>query len=201
MGPAVTIFGSARTKPDHPNYKAAITIANGLGEQGIGVVTGGGPGIMEAANRGASEAKQKNGAGKVPSVGLNIELPFEQSGNKYANLHVNFHYFFSRKVCLVKYSMGFVYMPGGFGTMDELFEVVTLVQTQRLPAFPIILFGKEFWKGGLDWIRSTLLREEMIGADDPNLFKVTDDPAQVIDWILDYKRGVGVPESIPLAFR
>jgi uncharacterized protein (TIGR00730 family) len=149
LGAAVTIFGSARTKPEDPYYKAAMGIAKGLAEQGIAVVTGGGPGIMEAANRGAAEAKTRQGQRAI-SVGLNIELPFEQKGNKYANLVVNHHYFFSRKVGLVKYSMGFVYMPGGFGTLDELFEVVTLVQTERIPAFPLILFGKAYWQGLLD---------------------------------------------------
>ncbi len=200
LGPAVTIFGSARTKPDDVYYKAAVTIARGLGEQEISVITGGGPGIMEAANRGAAEARPKSGR-KVPSVGLNIELPFEQKGNRYANLGVNFHYFFSRKVCLVKYSMGFVYMPGGFGTLDELFEVLTLVQTERIPSFPLILFGRSHWAGLLDWIRTSLETQKWISPGDVDLLRVTDDPAQAVEWILDYKRSVGVPESVPAAFR
>lgn len=200
LGPAVTIFGSARTKADDPFYKAAMTIARGLGEQEISIITGGGPGIMEAANRGAAEARPKNGH-KVPSVGLNIELPFEQKGNRYANLGVNFHYFFSRKVCLVKYSMGFVFMPGGFGTLDELFEVLTLVQTERIPSFPLILFGRTYWQGMLDWIRTSLETQKTVSSGDVDILRVTDDPAEAVEWILEYKRSVGVPESVPAAFR
>ena len=195
LGPAVTVFGSARTKSDDPNYKAAVAICEGLAKHGIATVTGGGPGIMEAANRGAAHVKG------VPSVGLNIELPFEQKGNRYANLGVNFHYFFTRKVCLVKYSMGFVYMPGGFGTLDELFEVVTLVQTQRIPSFPIILFGTQYWSGLLDWLKNTLESGRLISPGDLDLMQVTDDPAQVVEWIRDYRRSVGVPEQVPAAFR
>lgn len=194
LGPAVTVFGSARTKPEAPHYKSAVAIAEGLARQGIAVVTGGGPGIMEAANRGAAKAKGP------PSVGLNIELPFEQGGNRYANVSVNFHYFFTRKVCLAKYSFGFVFMPGGFGTLDELFEVVTLVQTQRVPAVPIILFGREHWQGLLDWSRHTLEAGGMISPGDVELMRLTDEPQQVIDWILEYRRSVGVPD-VPAAFR
>lgn len=150
---------------------------------------------MEAANRGASKVKG------VPSIGLNIELPHEQKGNRYANVGVNFHYFFTRKVCLVKYSMGFVFMPGGFGTLDELFEVLTLVQTGRIPAFPLILFGMNYWKGLFDWVASTLEPSGMITPGDLDLLKVTDDPKQVVDWILHYRRTVGIPEQIPQAFR
>jgi len=191
---AVTIFGSARTKPEDPNYKAAQVIANGLAKEKFAVITGGGPGIMEAANKGAAQ-------GKGPSVGLNIELPFEQKGNRYSNVSVNFHYFFSRKVCLVKYSMGFVYMPGGFGTLDELFEVVTLVQTGRIPAFPLILFGRAYWQGLLDWSKSTLESTGMISPGDLNLLKVVDTPEEAVRIILDYRRTVGVPENVPDAFR
>jgi len=191
---AVTIFGSARTKPEDPNYKAAQAIANGLAKEKFAVITGGGPGIMEAANKGAAQ-------GKGPSVGLNIELPFEQKGNRYSNVSVNFHYFFSRKVCLVKYSMGFVYMPGGFGTLDELFEVVTLVQTGRIPAFPLILFGRAYWQGLLDWSKSTLESTGMISPGDLNLLKVVDTPEEAVRIILDYRRTVGVPENVPDAFR
>jgi hypothetical protein len=191
---AVTIFGSARTRPEDPNYKAAVAIANGLAKERFAVVTGGGPGIMEAANKGAAQ-------GKGPSVGLNIELPFEQKGNRFSNVSVNFHYFFSRKVCLVKYSMGFVYMPGGFGTLDELFEVVTLVQTGRIPAFPLILFGREYWKGLLEWCRTTMEKEKMISPGDVDLLKVVDTPEEAIKIILDYRRTVGVPENVPDAFR
>lgn len=191
----VTVFGSARTKPDDPYYKATVTLTEGLARQGIATVTGGGPGIMEAANRGTSHVKG------VPSVGLNIELPFEQKGNRYANVSINFHYFFTRKVCLVKYSMGFIFMPGGFGTLDELFEVVTLVQTQRIPAFPIILFGKAYWSGLLDWVRATLEPAHLISPGDLDLLRVTDDPAEAANWILEYRRSVGVPDQVPSAFR
>jgi uncharacterized protein (TIGR00730 family) len=195
LGPAVTVFGSARTKSDDPYYKAAVTICEGLAKHQIATVTGGGPGIMEAANRGASHIKG------VPSVGLNIELPFEQKGNRYANLAVNFHYFFTRKVSLVKYSTGFVFMPGGFGTLDELFEVVTLVQTQRIPAFPIILFGTNYWKGLLDWAKNTLETSRLISPGDLDLMQLTDDPAQVVAWIREYQRSIGVPDQVPAAFR
>ena len=140
VGPAVTIFGSARTKSGDKYYRAAVDIAKGLAKHNLAVITGGGPGIMEAANKGSAQ-----GGGK--SVGLNIELPHEQAGNRFANVPLHFHYFFARKVCFVKYSLGFVYMPGGFGTLDELFEVLTLVQTQRIPQFPLILFGTEHSKG------------------------------------------------------
>ncbi|MBL9173856.1 MAG: TIGR00730 family Rossman fold protein [Verrucomicrobiales bacterium] len=192
---AVTVFGSARTKPDDPYYKATVTLTEGLARQGIATVTGGGPGIMEAANRGTSHVKG------VPSVGLNIELPFEQKGNRYANVSINFHYFFTRKVCLVKYSMGFIFMPGGFGTLDELFEVVTLVQTQRVPAFPIILFGKAYWTGLMDWMKSTLEPSRLISPGDLELLRITDDPAEAVNWILEYRRSVGVPDQVPSAFR
>ena len=200
LGPAVTVFGSARTKPEDPFYKATVALAKGLAENEIAILTGGGPGIMEAANRGAAEAKPKNGH-KPPSVGLNIELPFEQKGNRYANLQVNFHYFFSRKVCLVKYSMGFVFMPGGFGTMDELFEVVTLVQTQRIPAFPLILYGRTYWQGLIDWLKSTMETAKLISPGDTSLMTIVDTPEEAVEKILLYRRTVGVPESVPAAFR
>jgi uncharacterized protein (TIGR00730 family) len=191
---AVTIFGSARTKPEDPYYKAAVAIANGLAKEKFAVITGGGPGIMEAANKGAAQAK---GA----SVGLNIELPFEQKGNRHSNVSVNFHYFFSRKVCLVKYSMGFIYMPGGFGTLDELFEVVTLVQTRRIPAFPLVLYGRSFWQGLIDWSKQTLETNGMISPGDCELLKFADTPEEAIKIILDYRRTVGVPDNVPDAFR
>ena len=195
LGPAVTIFGSARTKPEDRYYKAAQLIGEGLAKEKISVVTGGGPGIMEAANRGGAKPKS------VPSVGLNIELPFEQKCNRFSNLTIDFHYFFTRKVCLVKYSMGFVYMPGGFGTLDELFEVVTLIQTQRIPAFPVSLFGKAYWRGMFDWISSTLEPAGMISPGDLNLLRVSDDPEEVIEWIRTYRRTIGVPDQVPAAFR
>ena len=193
VGPAVTIFGSARTKANDPFYKASVTLAKGLARHHFAVITGGGPGIMEAANRGAAEAKGK-------SVGLNIELPFEQCGNHYANVPINFHYFFSRKVCFVKYSMGFVFMPGGFGTLDEFYEVLTLVQTHRISRFPLILFGKDYWSGLINWMKATLDKGGFISASDLDLVTITDDPQEALDLILDYKRRVGPPDSVPKAF-
>src|SRR5271157_5147870 len=166
VGPAVTIFGSARTKPSDKYYRATAAIANGLARHNLAVITGGGPGIMEAANKGAAQ-----GGGK--SVGLNIELPHEQAGNRFANVPIHFHYFFARKVCFVKYSLGFIYMPGGFGTLDELFEVLTLVQTERIPQFPLILFGSEYWKGLLAWIKARLEKDKLISPGDLDLVKIT----------------------------
>jgi len=193
LGPAVTIFGSARTPSSDPYYQAAIAIAKGLAKHNFAVVTGGGPGIMEAANKGAAEAKGK-------SVGLNIELPHEQKGNRYANMPINFHYFFSRKVCFVKYSMGFIFMPGGFGTLDEFFEILTLVQTQRISCFPLILFGRNYWKGLLQWMKSTVEKDKFISPGDLELVTVTDDAQEAIDLILDYRRRVGLSDSVPQAF-
>src|SRR5438132_2761225 len=173
VGPGVTIFGSARMLPSDPHYQATVELAKGLAKHNLAIITGGGPGIMEAANKGAALAKGK-------SVGLNIELPHEQKGNRYTNIPIHFHYFFSRKVCFVKYSIGFVFLPGGFGTLDEFFEVATLVQTQRIPEFPLILFGKEFWKGLLAWMKSQMQeKSQFISAGDMDLFKVTDDPQEV----------------------
>jgi uncharacterized protein (TIGR00730 family) len=194
IGPAVTIFGSARTKPSDKFYRAAVAIAKGLAQHNLAVVTGGGPGIMEAANKGAAQ-----GGGK--SIGLNIELPQEQQGNRYANIPLHFHYFFARKVCFVKYSLGFIYMPGGFGTLDELFEVLTLVQTERIPQFPLILFGSGHWKGLLQWIRTEVQnRHGFINAGDLDLLKITDDPDEAVHIILDYERHVGTPATLPKAF-
>jgi len=194
VGPAVTIFGSARMGPDDPHYAAAVDLAAGLAKHKLAVITGGGPGVMEAANRGAARAKGK-------SVGLNIELPHEQKGNRYANIPIHFHYFFSRKVCFVKYSMAFVFMPGGFGTLDEFFEVLTLVQTRRIPEFPLILFGRAYWKGLLRWIKEQMEdKGPFISPGDLDLVKVTDDPKEAIEIILDYMRRVGPPEVVPKAF-
>ena len=193
VGPAVTIFGSARTRPADKYYRATQEIAKELAKHNLAVVTGGGPGIMEAANKGA----EKNG-GK--SVGLNIELPHEQSGNKFANIPIHFHYFFARKVCFVKYSLGFVYMPGGFGTLDELFEVLTLVQTQRIPQFPLILFGREYWKGLVAWMKTRLEKDGLTSPGDLELLTITDDVAEVIEIIRDYERRVGPPAITPRAF-
>src|SRR5580698_6787774 len=193
VGPAVTIFGSARTKPGDKYYRVTTAIAHGLARHNLAVITGGGPGIMEAANKGAAQ-----GGGK--SVGLNIELPHEQAGNRFANVPIHFHYFFARKVCFVKYSLGFVFMPGGFGTLDELFEVLTLVQTQRIPQFPLILFGSQHWKGLFAWMKTRLEKDKLISPGDLDLLKITDDVAEVIEIIRDYERRVGPPAITPKVF-
>jgi uncharacterized protein (TIGR00730 family) len=193
VGPAVTIFGSARTPPTDPFYQASVDLSKLLAANNLAVITGGGPGIMEAANRGAAEGKGK-------SVGLNIRLPFEQKPNPYANVPIDFHYFFARKVCFVKYSTAFVFMPGGYGTLDEFFEVATLVQTRRISRFPLILFGRSYWSGLLKWIKSTLDKNGLISPGDMELFSVTDEPKETVDIILDYLRRVGPPESVPKAF-
>lgn len=192
VGVAATIFGSARTPPSDPNYQAALAIAKGLAKHHIAVITGGGPGVMEAANRGAAEVKGK-------SIGLNIELPFEQKGNRFANIPINFHYFFSRKVCFVKYSVAYVFMPGGFGTLDEFFEVLTLVQTRRISRFPLILFGRAYWSGLIKWMKATLEKNSLISIGDLELVQIVDDPQEAIDIILDYIRRVGPPEELPKA--
>jgi len=193
VGPGVTIFGSARMSRASPIYKATVEMARGLAKNNLAVITGGGPGVMEAANKGATLARGK-------SVGLNIELPHEQQGNRYTNVPIHFHYFFSRKVCFVKYSIGFVFLPGGFGTLDEFFEVVTLVQTQRIPEFPLILFGRKHWRGLVQWMKRELVHTDYISPGDLDLFQMTDDPQEVVDIILDYERRVGPPEVMPKAF-
>jgi uncharacterized protein (TIGR00730 family) len=181
IGPCVTIFGSARTKPDHPYYKTAEEIAYQLVLHGYGVITGGGPGIMEAGNRGANKAQGK-------SVGLNIFLPFEQKGNIYIDPDklISFDYFFVRKVMFVKYSQGFIVMPGGFGTMDELTEALTLIQTKKIGRFPIVMVGKTFWGGMVEWIKNVLVREEMIMPEDLNLFNLVDTPEEAVKVIDDF---------------
>ena len=175
IGPCVSIFGSARTPADNPYYALAQRIAKRITDLGFGVITGGGPGIMEAANKGAYE----NGG---VSVGLNIELPFEQQSNPYIDKHnsIDFDYFFVRKVMFVKYAQGFVVMPGGFGTLDELFEAITLIQTKKVDKFPIILVGREFWVGLVDWIKNTLAKERNISPDDLKLIEVVDTEEEVI---------------------
>ncbi len=193
VGPAVTVFGSARTKPRDRYYQATVALAKGLAQHGLAVITGGGPGIMAAANQGAARGKGK-------SVGLNIELPFEQKPNPYANIPINFHYFFARKVCFAKYSLGFIFMPGGFGTLDEYFEVMTLVQTQRISRFPMIMFGKKYWRGLLRWMRTQLEDNAYISAGDIELATLTDSVEEAIEVILDYQRRMGPPESVPKAF-
>lgn len=171
--PAVTVFGSARTQPDDKYYKAANEIGRLCAEESWAVITGGGPGIMEATNKGAFEA------GGI-SVGLNIELPHEQGSNPYINHLLTFDYFFIRKVMLLKYSKGIVCMPGGFGSMDELFEVVTLIQTQRMEKLPIILYGSSFWSGLLEWIKSSMLSEGTVSPSDLDLLKMVDDPEEAV---------------------
>ncbi|WP_372745400.1 TIGR00730 family Rossman fold protein [Lutibacter sp.] len=178
IGPCVTIFGSARTKPDEKYYKLAENIAYELTQSGYGIVTGGGPGIMEAGNRGAHR-------GKGTSVGLNIELPFEQHDNPYIDpdKSLDFDYFFVRKVMFIKYSQGFVVMPGGFGTMDELFEAITLIQTKKIGKFPIVLVGRKFWAGLLEWIKTTLIEEGNISPEDLNLISLVDTEEEVLEVI------------------
>src|SRR5437762_1058586 len=183
--PAVAIFGSARTQPGSVAYERAQGIAAMLGKNGYSVITGGGPGVMEAANKGAAEAG-------ATSIGLNIELPLEQKPNIYANKLLNFRYFFVRKVMFVKYSIAFVILPGGFGTLDELFEAITLIQTRKIKPFPVILVGKEYWKGLLDWISGTVLREKMIAAEDLDIIKSVDTPEEVLHWVQDFRVRSGV---------
>jgi uncharacterized protein (TIGR00730 family) len=192
--PAVTVFGSARARASDPYYKAAVQLGKQLARHKIPVITGGGPGIMEAANKGAA-------LGKGMSVGLNIQLPHEQKGNPYANVPIHFHYFFSRKVCFAKYSFAFVFFPGGFGTLDEMFEVLTLVQTERIPKFPLVLFGKRHWSGLLRWMKTELHdHNRYIGAADLDLVTVTDSVDEAVAVMLEYLRRVGPPESVPAAF-
>jgi uncharacterized protein (TIGR00730 family) len=182
IGPSVSIFGSARTKPDSKYYEMSVEIAEKLVGKGYGVITGGGPGIMEAGNKGAQQANGK-------SIGLNIVLPFEQVPNQYVDLDksINFDYFFARKVCFVKYSQGFIVMPGGFGTMDELFESLTLIQTKKIGKFPIVLVGTEFWSGLLDWIKDVMLGvENNVGLEDMNLIKLVDTPDEAIRVIEEF---------------
>ena len=181
VGPAVTIFGSARTIEGSPAYEQARQIARMLAEDGWAVITGGGPGVMEAANRGAQE-------GGGLSIGCNIELPHEQSINPYVDLGVEFRYFFARKTMFVKYADAFVIMPGGFGTLDELFEALTLIQTGKIRHFPVVLVGTTYWQGLLDWARSTLLAADAIDEADLSLLTVTDDPAEVCRVVREFAR-------------
>ncbi|MFN3407540.1 MAG: TIGR00730 family Rossman fold protein [Limisphaerales bacterium] len=195
VGPAVSVFGSARMKPSDPCYKVAVELGRQLAKHKIAVITGGGPGIMEAANRGAAKGRGK-------SVGLNIELPHEQKGNRYANIPLHFHYFFARKVCFAKYSMGFVYLPGGFGTLDEFAEIATLVQTGRIPQFPLILIGRQFWLGLLAWMKAQMVeRRKLISPEDLDLFSLVETADEAVEIILDYERRVGPPDIVPSAFR
>jgi uncharacterized protein (TIGR00730 family) len=174
--PAVTIFGSSRARPEDDVYKKAESIATRLAENGFAVITGGGSGVMEAANKGAALAGGK-------SIGLNIQLPFEQMPNPYSNLSLSFRYFFVRKVMFVKYAVAYIILPGGFGTLDELFESVTLIQTKKIRPFPVILVGSEYWKGLLDWVKGTVLKEGKISPDDLDILHITDDPEDIIKTI------------------
>src|ERR1700722_10813129 len=183
LGMAVSIFGSARTKPGTAEYGLAVNIAQGLVAAGYAIITGGGPGIMEAANKGANEA------GGV-SVGLGIELPLESGLNDYVNVGVEFRYFFVRKTVFIKYSQAFVVLPGGFGTMDELFEALTLVATGKITKFPIVLVGSEYWAGLLDWLKATMLADGKIGADELALLHVADTPDEVVKIITEAHKGL-----------
>lgn len=184
IGPCVTIFGSARTKPGDIYYEMAVSIAKSVSEAGYGIITGGGPGIMEAGNKGAHLAGGT-------SVGLNIDLPFEQHDNPYIDMDksLDFDYFFVRKVMFVKYSQGFVVMPGGFGTLDELFEAITLIQTNKIGRFPIILVGSDFWSGLMDWIKNVMLGAKNISPEDLDLVKIADTPEEVVEIIDAFYKG------------
>jgi uncharacterized protein (TIGR00730 family) len=184
LGKAITVFGSARTKPDSPYYADAVALGSALAKAGFATITGGGPGIMEAANKGALQA------GGV-SVGLGIELPFEDKLNKYVSLGINFRYFFVRKVCFLKYAQGFVVFPGGFGTFDELFEALTLVQTKKVTSFPIVLFGSDYWRGLIDWLETSVKADGYIGGDDRELFFVTDDVEDAVSILATHSKSKG----------
>ena len=174
--PSVSIFGSSRVNSGDEVYEKAERTATLLAENGFGVITGGGPGVMEAANKGASL-----GGGR--SIGLNIQLPFEQEPNPYANISLSFRYFFVRKVMFVKYAVAYIIFPGGFGTMDELFESITLIQTHKIRPFPVILVGSDYWKGLLDWIRAVVLKEEKISPEDLDIFQLLDEPEEIVKTI------------------
>ncbi|MBF0255850.1 MAG: TIGR00730 family Rossman fold protein [Gammaproteobacteria bacterium] len=179
LGPAVTLFGSARTPEASPWYQMAEEVAKGLSDAGFSVITGGGPGIMEAGNRGAK-------LGKCKSVGLNIRLPHEQHANQYQDLSLDFRYFFVRKLMFVKYAVAYIIFPGGFGTMDELFESLTLIQTGKIRRFPLILFGTQYWAGLMDWMRQQMLTEGNISTEDFDLIQIVDTPAEALKLISDF---------------
>jgi uncharacterized protein (TIGR00730 family) len=187
--PAVSIFGSARTPADHAYYMLTEEIARKLSDSGFSVISGGGPGIMEAANKGAY-------FGKSPSIGLNIQLPHEQSGNAYQDISQTFKHFFARKVMFVKFAAAYVVMPGGFGTLDELFEALTLVQTGKIAPIPIILVGSKYWTGLADWVKTSLIGEGMISPDDINLIQIIDTPQEVVDAIFSHYEKRGFMPSI-----
>jgi uncharacterized protein (TIGR00730 family) len=182
--PAVSIFGSARITPDHRWYQTTVDVARRLSDSGFAVISGGGPGVMEAANRGAHD-------GKSPSVGLNIELPSEQQSNPYQDISLSFRHFFARKVAFAKYATAFIAVPGGFGTLDELLEMVTLIQTKVGRRIPVILIDSTFWGGLIDWLRAGPLAHGLISADDLDIIRVIDDPAQIVDVIFDFYQARG----------
>jgi hypothetical protein len=186
--PAVSIFGSARLKEDSPVYQQAMRIGRKLSDAGFAVISGGGPGVMEAANRGAFD-------GRSPSVGLNIELPFEQHGNAYQDIALRFRHFFARKVAFVKYAAAYVVMPGGFGTLDELFEALTLIQTRKGRSIPIVLVGSDFWGGLLGWMKDTLVARGMIAAADLDLMKLVDDDDDAVEAIFDFYEARGFAQT------
>jgi uncharacterized protein (TIGR00730 family) len=188
VGKAVSVFGSARTPEADPMYEAARDLARRLGEDGFAVITGGGPGIMEAANRGAREAG-------VPSIGLGIELPHEQELNEWVDVPLEFHYFFTRKVMFVRYASAFVVFPGGFGTLDELFEAATLRQTEKIRWFPVVLFGTDYWGGLVDWLRDPVQAEGKVSSEDVDLIEVTDDPERVMELVrgVEHRRPRAAP--------
>jgi uncharacterized protein (TIGR00730 family) len=188
VGPCITIFGSARTPKSHPYYKLAVDIARLASKNGYGIITGGGPGIMEAANKGAFTKKGT-------SIGLNIQLPFEQHPNPYIKTMLNFRYFFCRKVMFLKYTSAVVIMPGGFGTMDEMFEALTLVQTHKVANLPLILVGSDYWKGLVTWLQNTMLKHKYIDTIDFDLLKIIDDPEEVIDYINTFENAKIVSEN------
>ena len=188
VGPAVSLFGSARTRPDDPMYKAAEETSRLLAKEGLAVITGGGPGIMEAGNKGAFEAGGM-------SIGLNITLPQEQEGNRYQNISLDFHYFYARKVMFVKYASAFICFPGGFGTLDEFFEVLTLVQTLKVEPYPIVLYGTEYWSGLKKWLEEQLLNGKFIDGEDIDIFRIVDSPKEAVRLV---KQGIKKPWWGPL---
>src|SRR5712692_6430938 len=195
LGPAVTFFGSARVRPPDPMYDAARALAAELARRGFAIITGGGPGTMEAANRGARE-------GRGLSVGLNIELPFEQGLNEFVNLGIEFHYFFVRKTMFVKYAEAFVIFPGGFGTMDELFEALTLIQTKKVSHFPVILYDSKYWAGLINWIRDTMLPSNKVNTDDIGLLTLSDDPKEICKIVIDaYQESYRQDRTSPVSHR
>lgn len=193
--PSIAIFGSARTKPDDPHYEAAVETARLLARAGFGIITGGGPGIMEAGNKGAQEG------GNV-SIGCNIELPFEQGSNPYLDISVDFRYFFVRKTMFVKYAEAFVIFPGGFGTMDELFEALTLIQTKKVSHFPVILYDSKYWAGLINWIRDTMLPSNKVNTDDIGLLMLSDDPKEICKIVIDaYQESYRQDRTSPVSHR